>query len=427
MHGWLGRGELDDVLNSCLGADNVHLHNELILCLLHNARCRYLPAELVSQVPASSRGKVVHAAVKPHSSRAALPPPPPSASKAALSGTSAASSPFQGKRTEGLLSNADRHPAAANGGGRGFAAGSNGASHAGRGAATAAAEEAKEASSTVLMPAPLKIEVGSDGGREPGGLAAAVKPEARAAGGVTNASPPSAGGEGASFSSGGRRRRDDDRIPPAARMGTGTAAAAATGERERRRALAPDENGDGDGDAVLEEARLLEEEILCHFGPGSDLWRPWSGCGAAAAATGLGREGHHQLPVQPASSGGSGGGAAADSGKKRSAWLDESPGSTVHRDQRRGGEAERRTKALKSEQGAVAAAAAAVGGPIANGGSGRGLGEKASSNRAEKRLLCFFSVTVSSLFRGGLVLGGWFTGSGFVCACFFGENEHSRG
>ncbi|CAN0557043.1 unnamed protein product, partial [Ectocarpus sp. 12 AP-2014] len=104
MHGWLPRGGLDEALDASLGADNLHLHNELILCLLNNARCRYLPADLVSQVPASFRGKVVHttAAVPPAVSAATAekPPPPPAIPRRpvpVLNGGSSGGSPPCGK------------------------------------------------------------------------------------------------------------------------------------------------------------------------------------------------------------------------------------------------------------------------------------------------------------------------------------------
>eukprot|EP00752_Nemacystus_decipiens_P006727 g6050.t1 len=353
MHGWLPRGELDEALHASLGAANVHLHNELILCLLHNARCRYLPVELVSQVPPSSRGKVVHATVRP-------PPPPPLAlpgalpssspeaavtaaasssltaplmatsSKAALPGAASAAavpSPFHGKKTEGLLSIAGEKAAAA-------------ASCGGR-------EEICSNTLPPPPPPPLKIEVGGDGGKEPRGevAAAAVKPEAKAAGGATMAPevpPLTVGEKGTSFSLVGKRRRDDDRIPPSTGTGTGTAPR----DQQRR----PDSYAfamDVGGDTVLErESQLLEEEIMCHFGPGSDLWRPWSGRRTAAN--------------------GSSAGSSSSSSRKRSASSEENPGSTGLFE--RHGEAERRTKALKSELGAAA------GGPVANGGGGFGLG-----------------------------------------------------
>lgn len=372
MQGWLPRGELDEALNASLGAANVHLHNELILCLLHNARCRYLPVELVSQVPASSRGKIVHVPRPPQAPPAALPPAsspsasspaipsPPSTTMAALSGTNAAaagasssSSSFHGKRTDGLVSNAGEKAATANsGGGRGHAVASSGA------ASGAAGRE--ESSSKMLPPAPLKIEVGHDGGKGPGAAgvapvaaaAAVIKPEAKAAPGVTTAPPPPVASDG-SFSPGGKRRRVDDGIPPS------TATAASTTGQERRRAFALNE--DGDGDAILKEAQLLEEEILSHFGPGSDLWHPWSGRGAAAGATGrYGRQhsaGHSNLS------------------RKRPASPDDGPGLTDNGD-RQGREVGRKTKALKTELGAAA------GGPVANDGSGCSVGELYTSKNS---------------------------------------------
>eukprot|EP00903_Cladosiphon_okamuranus_P010802 g10205.t1 len=342
MHGWLSRDELEEALNASLGAANVHLHNELILCLLHNAHCRYLPVELLSQVPASSRGKVVHVPRPPQAPPTASSPSvsstpvpsPPSTATAALSGTNAAAtasssaSLFQGKRTGGLLSNAGEKAATANGGG------GRGSAVTGSGAASGAA---------------LKIEIGDDDVKEPGvaGVAAAaVKPEAKAAVGATITPPPptAVAARGASFSPGGKRRRDDDRIPPS------TAMAATTRDQERRRASAL-------GDAVL------EEEIMSHFGPSSDLWRPWSGRGAAAAAA-AGRPGRQQSA------------SSSNSGRNRSASSDDGPGLPDHGD--RQGEVERRTKALKSELGAAA------GGPVADGGSGYSVaGQQQGSQQSQ--------------------------------------------
>lgn len=260
MHGWLPRGGLDEALDASLGADNLHLHNELILCLLNNARCRYLPADLVSQVPASFRGKVVHAAVaeRPAAAAAATADKPPPAAiprrlgpvpngsssgsspcgKSGLSngggggsGVAAASLPFQGKRAEGLLLNAEGY-AAAGGGGRGPPVdGSN------------------------LSTAPLKVEFGS--GEKLATQAPGVAKQEMTAtrSGLTAAVAPSAGDDTVS-SPGGERRRDDDRIP--------------RGERE------------GVEDRVVEaellsrDAQLLEDEIESSFGTGSDLWHPWS-------------------------------------------------------------------------------------------------------------------------------------------------------
>lgn len=85
MSGTLPRSELDDAVLNSLGAANVHLHNELILCLLSNARCRHLPANLFSQVPLSCRGKVVHADID----KPPPPPPPPSRRRKASSHASA--------------------------------------------------------------------------------------------------------------------------------------------------------------------------------------------------------------------------------------------------------------------------------------------------------------------------------------------------
>lgn len=94
MRGCLPRCDLDEAVIASLGEENVHLHNEFVLCLVNNTRCRHLPAELISQVPASCRGKVRHATIDDD-----VHAPPP------LSTTTNASSslPFQGKRKEGFL------------------------------------------------------------------------------------------------------------------------------------------------------------------------------------------------------------------------------------------------------------------------------------------------------------------------------------
>lgn len=60
MSGRLPRSELDDAVLDSLGAENVRLHNELILCLLSNAQCTHVPTSLFSLVPASCRGRVAH-------------------------------------------------------------------------------------------------------------------------------------------------------------------------------------------------------------------------------------------------------------------------------------------------------------------------------------------------------------------------------
>ncbi|CAN0203342.1 unnamed protein product [Ectocarpus sp. 6 AP-2014] len=240
MHGWLPRGGLDEALDASLGADNLHLHNELILCLLNNARCRYLPADLVSQVPASFRGKVVHAT--------AAAPPAAAAAAAAAAGkpsspaiprrhsglsngsgggggngataAAAASLPFQGKRAEGLLLNAE-----------GCAVDGSG-----------------------LSAAPVKNEFGS--GAKPATQAPGVaKLETTAArSGLTSAVAPSVGDDAVS-SPGGERRRDDDRIPRGERGGVDCLVEA---------------------ELLSRDAQLLEDEIEASFGTGSDLWHPWS-------------------------------------------------------------------------------------------------------------------------------------------------------
>ncbi|CAN0184059.1 unnamed protein product, partial [Ectocarpus sp. 4 AP-2014] len=307
MHGWLPRGGLDKALDASLGADNLHLHNELILCLLNNARCRYLPADLVSQVPTSFRGKVVHttAAVPPTASAdtAEKPPPPPPAiprrpsglsngsgggggNGAAAAAAAAASLPFQGKRAEGLLLNAEGY--------------------------------AVDGSS--LSAAPLKTEFGSvdKPATQAPGVAKLETTAARS--GLTAAVAPSAGDD-AVLSPGGERRRDDDRIPRGDQ-----------GERGGVDCLV-------EAELLSRDAQLLEDEIEASFGTDSDLWHPWS----SREEWGSGR-------LERSSS----------QGVKRPAPLSQETNSkgcyTNERD----------TKSLKTE-GGVAAAAAGGGGPAANG------------------------------------------------------------
>ncbi|CBN78628.1 hypothetical protein Esi_0137_0092 [Ectocarpus siliculosus] len=318
MHGWLPRGGLDEALDASLGADNLHLHNELILCLLNNARCRYLPADLVSQVPASFRGKVVHttAAAPPAAAAAAAAAaekPPPAAiprrpvpvlngsnsgsspcgksglsngsggggGNDAIAAAAAASLPFQGKRAEGLLLNAE-----------GYAVDGSG-----------------------LSAAPVKTEFGS--GAKPATQAPGVaKLETTAArSGLTSAVAPSAGDDAVS-SPGGERRRDDDRIPRGERGGVDCLVEA---------------------ELLSRDAQLLEDEIEASFGTGSDLWHPWS----SREEWGSGR-------LERSSS----------QGVKRPAPLSQETNSTGCYAN------ERDTKSLKTEGGV---AAAGGGGSAANG------------------------------------------------------------
>lgn len=355
MHGWLPRGGLDEALDASLGADNLHLHNELILCLLNNARCRYLPADLVSQVPASFRGKVVHttAAVPPAASAATAekpPPPPPPAiprrpvpvlnggssgssppcGKSGLSNggsgaaaAAAASLPFQGKRAEGLLLNAEGY--------------------------------AVDGSS--LSAAPLKTEFGSV--EKPATQAPGVaKLETMAArSGLTAAVAPSAGDDAVS-SPGGERRRDDDRIPRGERGGVDCLVGA---------------------ELLSRDAQLLEDEIEASFGTGSDLWHPWS----SREEWGSGR-------LERTSS----------RGVKRPAPLSQETNSTGCYAN------ERDTKSLKTE-GGEAAAAAGGGGSAANG---------ALHCPGEFRLgpSVLRDSSVVHLFFGG---GASRNGLGFRCVC----------
>ncbi|CAM9940512.1 unnamed protein product [Ectocarpus sp. 13 AM-2016] len=320
MHGWLPRGGLDKALDASLGADNLHLHNELILCLLNNARCRYLPADLVSQVPASFRGKVVHttAAVPPAASAATaekLPPPPPAIPRrpvpvlnsgssgssppcgksglsnggggggggnSATAAAAAAPLPFQGKRAEGLLLNAQGY----------------------------------EVDSS-LSAAPLKTEFGSvdKPATQVPGVAKLETTVARS--GLTAAVATSAGDDAVS-SPGGERRRDDDRIPRGERRGVDCLIEA---------------------ELLSRDAQLLEDEIEASFGTGSDLWHPWS----SREEWGSGR-------LERSSS----------RGVKRPAPLSQETSSADCYAN------ERDTKSLKTE-GGLAAAAAGGGGSAANG------------------------------------------------------------
>ncbi|CAM9688507.1 unnamed protein product [Ascophyllum nodosum] len=95
LRGWIPRSDLDEDLVASLGAENVHLHNELVLCLINNAHCRYIPAELMGQVPPSFRSAVVQGT-------SATEAPPPSSPSRPSPGANA-SLPFQGKRKEGFL------------------------------------------------------------------------------------------------------------------------------------------------------------------------------------------------------------------------------------------------------------------------------------------------------------------------------------
>ncbi|CAM9192756.1 unnamed protein product [Choristocarpus tenellus] len=54
IQGELTRDCLDEVIVSCLGEENVPLHNELILCLINNAHCSVVSAELENHVPAQN-------------------------------------------------------------------------------------------------------------------------------------------------------------------------------------------------------------------------------------------------------------------------------------------------------------------------------------------------------------------------------------
>ncbi|CAN0519995.1 unnamed protein product, partial [Ectocarpus sp. 12 AP-2014] len=131
-----------------------------------------------------------------------------------------ASLPFQGKRAEGLLLNAEGY--------------------------------AVDGSS--LSAAPLKTEFG--GADKPATQAPGVaKTETTAArSGLTAAAAPSAGDDAVS-SPGGERRRDDDRIPRGERGGVDCPVEA---------------------ELLSRDAQLLEDEIEASFGTGSDLWHPWS-------------------------------------------------------------------------------------------------------------------------------------------------------
>ncbi|CAM9397858.1 unnamed protein product [Scytosiphon promiscuus] len=355
MRGHLPRNGLDEALEASLGPDNVHLHNELIMCLLNNARCRYLPADLVSQVPASIRGKVVVVQAEagpalPTLTAKASPAAPrttsnaPSAAAAAaataLSGGNAVASPFQGKRTEGLLQNAGECAAAANG--RIDVGDGSARSNGGDGVAAAdgeglgrAREKTEVTRSEFTSMSSLKIEGGSGGSNSKGGQPSprsiAVKLEAA---GVTAAKP----SEGGPTLPAGDSRRDDDRIR---QVTTATAGA------EQRGNLSSGK----EEEELWREAQLLEDEIASHFGPGSDLWQPWSGGEAVAGTDGVQAQAanlprmHQQEQQQLLQKKESG------SSRKRPAAPDKGAAST--------GtclESERSPKALKREEGAAAPA-----------------------------------------------------------------------
>lgn len=343
MRGRLPRSGLDDALESSLGPDHLHLHDELIMCLLNNARCRYLPADLVSQVPASIRGKVVvvQADVEPP-----LPKPTPSPAAAvarstnnapsatapALSGGNAVPSPFQGKRTEGLLQNAGEFAAAS--GGR-IDVG-NGSTSAGNGvAAGGSLGRARENTKVGASPeftttsgstaSSLKVEGGSNGsGGQSTPRSAAIKLET--AGVTAVVTPPEGGPWPSSSSPGGGGRRYDDRIRPARTSGA---------QAEQNGSL----SSESEKEELWREAQLLEDEIASHFGSGSDLWQPW--CGGAAEAERYGPVLQQQQQQQDKGLG----------SRKRPAGSGEGGVSdgACH-------ESERSPKALKREEGAAAPA-----------------------------------------------------------------------
>lgn len=212
------RSELDGELLASLGAENVHLHNELILCLINNSRCRYIPVELLDQVPASFRHDVVVCERRPQPSRK-----PPQASNSLPSSKIPLS--LQGKRTEGLLS----------------PKGETGCGHAApKGLGTPGA----------AVPRQEKHPVGTTAaaGRE------GVRPKCM---GMSGSLPPSSVGIKNDMVSG---------KPPEGGKSIGGVG------WERGNAGGEDHIGTLED---FSEERLLFE-IESHFGAGSDVWRPWS-------------------------------------------------------------------------------------------------------------------------------------------------------
>lgn len=238
MSGWLPREDLDEALLASLGAENVHLHNDLILCLLNNARCRYLPVELMPHVPASCRGEVVRR-------RAGDVEALPSASPTSPSSNGGASLPFQGKRKDGILPmKFEGGPVAAAG-----------------------------AAAAGVRRGPIGIDDNHGSAGRPNAL---VKLEA--AGGAGGASrkglappPPPPPPGSAAKGVGGLGSGGGGRGGPA-RHGKELLIAAAPGTT--RRSVEASGRSSEQSDEVSDEQ--LMDEIEAQFGAGSDIWRPWS-------------------------------------------------------------------------------------------------------------------------------------------------------
>lgn len=231
MRGLIPRSELDGKLLASLGAENVHLHNELILCLINNSRCRYIPAELIDQVPASFRGDVVVCERRPEPSRK-----PPQASNSLPSSKIPIS--LQGKRTEGLLS-----PKVEMGYGYSSPAAKSAGSAAPKGVGTPGAVVPRQEKTVGTTAA-----AGREGGAPKcAGMSSSLSSSPMPPADIKNVSSAESGKpiEGVGWERG--------------ILGLGNAG---------------DEDPIGTSEEFSEERLLFE--IESHFGAGSDVWRPWS-------------------------------------------------------------------------------------------------------------------------------------------------------
>ena len=318
MGGWLPRCELDASVIETLGKDNVHLHNELMLCLLNNAQCRHLPAELISQVPASCRDLVTHTEL----SETPLSPPSPSlASPDPVPSSNAASLPFlQGKRKEGLLlseqQEQQQRPAATDSSSSAATAENRSSSRLawrGPNEAMAApdfsvhrnnASSAKGGKGSLLQQATrsgvdrrasIFPSVGPESGRLKlgaaavrGGETAANRLDRERDGGAGKLAPAvklEAGGARGGGGAGARGKKCLAGLSSSGGVGVGVGDGGGGGgglelTSSSTALLCPTIGGGGaESEGEPSEAQLLDE-IESHFGAGSDLWQPWS-----AAAT----------------------------------------------------------------------------------------------------------------------------------------------
>lgn len=298
MHGWLPRGDLDEAVIASLGEENVHLHNEFVLCLLNNARCRHLPAELISQVPVSYRSRVGHAPVDD------IAPSSSSSSTHLPLSTTNASLPFHGKRKEGLLES--EYVSSSAGAGKGCSRRPTGATDGVRGPGSASAAGARSeggASKKVF----LKMEGGngaatagfffqrSVAGDQPGSM---LRPPPGAAAAARAAA--AGAGAGVKLEERGERGGSWREYPLLGGGGgaacNGSAVGSATPRadvglmaEERRRSSARGTvagGGIGSGGAEGVASDQLLDEIDSYFGAGAELWHPWAGAGTGARAGG---------------------------------------------------------------------------------------------------------------------------------------------